>query len=184
MPAAQRAWAADILHIWFTRLKPQQRFARIDAVDDLLRRRFARVLRMLGNRPAGSFLGDVKTAQAAILLFDQVPRNIFRSDPRAFRYDRLARTIAKGAMRRGWDRHLPVAGRQFLAMPLMHSEAIADQIRSLHYFAALGKRGGYPFAVAHHRMIARFGRFPHRNAVLGRNSTSAEIEAVAAGNHW
>lgn len=184
MSAARRAWAADILHIWFTRLKPQQRFARIDAVDDLLRRRFAHVLRMLGNRPARDFLGDVKTAQAAILLFDQVPRNIFRNDPRAFRYDKLARAIAKGAMRKGWDRHLPLAGRQFLAMPLMHSEAIADQLRSLRYFTTLGTRGGHPFAVAHYRMVARFGRFPHRNDVLGRKSTPAERAAVAAGNHW
>lgn len=184
MSAAQRPWAADILHIWFAILKPQQRFARIDAVDDLLRRRFARVLPMLGNRPATDFLGDIKTAQAAILLFDQVPRNIFRNDPRAFRHDRLARAIAKGAMRKGWDRQLPVAGRQFFAMPLMHSEDIADQIHSLCYFATLGARGGYPFAVAHHRMIARFGRFPHRNDVLGRKSSPAELAAIVAGNHW
>lgn len=170
--------------MWFCRLRPQQRFARDDAVDAMLRRRFARELAALGNRPAREFLTDAKTARAAILLFDQVPRNIYRNDPRAFRFDRLARAIARGAMRRGWDRALPVAGRQFLAMPLMHSELIADQRRSLRYFVKLGNRGGYPFAVAHYSMIARFGRFPHRNDVLGRRSSPAEIAAVAAGNHW
>ena len=69
-------------------------------------------------------------------------------------------------------------------MPLMHSERIADQRLSLAYFTRLGTRFGAPFACTHYRMIARFGRFPHRNAVLGRRSSPAEIAAVAAGNHW
>jgi uncharacterized protein (DUF924 family) len=69
-------------------------------------------------------------------------------------------------------------------MPLMHSEAIADQRLSLAVYARLGARFGFPFARSHHRMIARFGRFPHRNAVLGRKSTLAEQRAIAAGNAW
>ena len=72
----------------------------------------------------------------------------------------------------------------FLAMPLMHSEAIADQRYCLEVYNELGPRFGRPFAISHHRMIARFGRFPHRNEVLGRASTAAEKRAVAAGYHW
>ena len=119
-----------------------------------------------------------------MLLFDQVPRNIYRRSPQAFAFDPLARAIARGALDRGWDSALTLPQRQFLAMPLMHSENIADQRRSLRVYARLGSRYGWAFAVSHHRMIARFGRFPHRNEMLGRTSTAAEERAVAAGFAW
>jgi len=150
----------------------------------MLRRRFERALTSLGKRPAREFLTDPWTALAAVLLFDQLPRNLYRKNPRAFAFDPLARAVAKGALERGWDAVLTLAQRQFLAMPLMHSEAIADQRKSLAVYARLGRRYGWPFAVSHHRMIARFGRFPHRNAVLGRSSTSAENKAVEQGFSW
>jgi uncharacterized protein (DUF924 family) len=184
MSAALRPWAADMLHFWFHRLRPRQRFARDDAVDARLRRRFARYLKALCRQPARAFLGDALTARAAVLLFDQVPRNLRRGDPGAFATDVLARAIAKGAIRRGWDQGLTKSGRQFLWMPLMHSESRADQLMSLKLYAALGDPYIFGFARAHARMVARFGRFPHRNAVLGRRSTLAEERAVAAGNSW
>jgi len=124
------------------------------------------------------------TALAAVLLFDQVPRNIRRKSPLAFASDPLARQIAHGAMARRWDARLTLPQRQFLAMPLMHSEAIADQRLALDIYATLGKRYGFPFARAHYRMIARFGRFPHRNAVLGRKSSPAEAKAITEGYAW
>jgi len=179
-----RSWAADLLHFWFHELNEAQRFARNDAVDAELRRRFGRWLAAMGKRSPREFLRDVDTARAAILLFDQVPRNLFRDDPRAFACDALARGIARGIMRRGWDVGLSATARQFVYMPLMHSEDIADQRESLRRFAALGDSGHFAFARAHYRMIARFGRFPHRNAVLGRKSTPAEKRAIAAGNRW
>lgn len=153
-------------------------------MDAVLRRRFARELRFLATRRAAEFLDDPPTALAAVLLFDQLPRNLYRETPRAFATDPLARAIAKRAMDRGWDRLLTLRQRQFLAMPLMHSEHIADQRASLAYFAQLGPRYGWPFAVAHHRMIARFGRFPHRNGVLGRKGTPAERRAIEQGFAW
>ena len=113
-----------------------------------------------------------------------MPRNIHRGSAEAFASDRLARSIARGIMRRGWDRRLGKAERQFIAMPLMHSEAIADQLGSLTAFAGLGHRLGLPFARSHYRMVARFGRFPHRNAVLGRTATAAERRAIAEGFVW
>ena len=184
MAAPQRRWAAELLHFWFHELRPRDWFAPDARVDAALRRRFARALESLRNRPAHEFLTDPANALAAVLLFDQLPRNLFRGTPRAFASDPLARAIARGALDRGWDRALTPPERQFLAMPLMHSERIADQRRSLAYFTRLGRRYGAPFARAHYRMIARFGRFPHRNAVLGRRSTPAEIAAVEAGNRW
>jgi uncharacterized protein (DUF924 family) len=184
MPAALRPWAADLLHLWFHRLRPPQWFRRDDRLDALLRSRFAPLLTRLGKRPPHEFLRDPLTARAAILLFDQVPRNSFRGSPRAFAYDQLAVAIARGALRRGWGRPLSRSQRQFLLMPLMHSEVIADQHLSLRQFVANGDAGHRGFAGSHYRMIARFGRFPHRNAALGRHSSAAEQRALAAGNAW
>lgn len=184
MAAPQRRWAAEILHLWFHELKPRDWFKPEPAVDALLRRRFARELASLRTRPAAEFLTDPQGALAAVLLFDQLPRNLHRGTPRAFATDPLARAITHGALARGWDRELSPVQRQFLAMPLMHSERIADQRLSLACFTALGPRYGAPFARAHYRMVARFGRFPHRNGVLGRTSTGAELRAVAAGFRW
>jgi len=184
LAAAPRRWAAELLHFWFHTLRPADWFRTNAAVDAELRRRFGRDWAMLRGQPASEFLADPLTARAAVLLFDQVPRNIHRQSPMAFASDPLARAIMRGALDRGWDRGLTGAERQFLALPLMHSEAIADQRQSLVMFAPLGTRHGFPFARSHYRMIARFGRFPHRNAVLGRRSSPSERRAVAQGFAW
>ena len=184
MAAPQRRWAAELLHLWFHELGFGDWFVPNADIDAMLRRRFAREFASLRTQPPQAFLTDPHSALAAVLLFDQLPRNLARGTPRAFATDALARAIAQAALARGWDRRLAPQQRQFLAMPLMHSERIADQRRSLAYFTRLGRRYGAPFARTHYRMIARFGRFPHRNAVLGRRSTPAEIAAVEAGNRW
>lgn len=184
MAAARRSWAAELLHFWFHDLRPGHWFGRNLFVDEALRRRFGRELAMLARRPASEFLGDPATARAAVLLFDQVPRNLHRGLPRAFATDPLARAIAKGAIARGWVKDLGKHERQFLYMPLMHSESRADQRLSLALYAALGDSFVFGFARSHAAMVRRFGRFPHRNEVLGRKSTAAELRAVAAGNAW
>jgi uncharacterized protein (DUF924 family) len=184
LAALQRRWAAELLHFWFHRLHPRDWFMPDPRVDSELRRRFAPELAALSARAPGEFLDDPRSALAAVLLFDQVPRNIFRQSPRAYAFDPLARAITGIALDRGWDRALNPLQNQFLAMPLMHSEAIADQRRSIAIFTRLGTRYGRSFAIAHHRMIARFGRFPHRNTVLGRTSTEAERKAVEQGFAW
>ncbi|MBO9517561.1 MAG: DUF924 domain-containing protein [Porphyrobacter sp.] len=184
LAAGRTRWAAELLHFWFHKLSPQDWFRPGSRVDNALRSRFERDLQALGNRPAGEFLTDPQSALAAVLLFDQIPRNLYRGTPGAFAYDGLARAISDGARARGWDRQLSRVERQFLYMPLMHSEHIADQLECLELFALLGRRFGMPFARSHYRMIARFGRFPHRNKVLGRRSTPAEERAVKSGFAW
>jgi uncharacterized protein (DUF924 family) len=184
LAAPQRRWAAELLHFWFHELAPRQWFAPDPHLDAMLRRRFWRELRSLRRRPAPEFPTDPQSALAAVLLFDQLPRNLHRGTPQAFATDALARAITHAALARGWDRQLSPRERQFLVMPLMHSERIADQRLSLAYFTRLGARYGAPFARAHYHMIGRFGRFPHRNAVLGRASTASERRAVAAGFAW
>ena len=184
MAAAQRRWAAELLHFWFEILGPADCFRGGAQVDAALRRRFGPELAALHTQAAESFLSDPLTASAAVLLFDQLPRNLFRGEAKAFTYDRLAGEICRGVIARGWHQGLGKRGRQFLGLPLMHSEKIADQLASLAYFTALGDPQITAFARSHYRMVARFGRFPHRNAVLGRESTPAELAAIAAGNAW
>lgn len=104
MPAAQRPWAAELLHFWFHELRPSDWFRRSAAVDAELERRFGRWLTTLGNRPVSDFLTDRHTARAAVLLFDQCPRNLYRDDARAFTFDPLARAICKASLERTWDR--------------------------------------------------------------------------------
>lgn len=183
MTGPGRRWAAELLHVWFHELGPADWWGGSDAVDAMLRRRFVGDLASLGSRPVRDFLTDPLTARAAILLFDQIPRNIHRGTPDAFAWDPLARRLARGMLARGWDRDVPLSERQFVYMPLMHSEAIADQRLSLAIFARRAP-ANLAFARSHFRMIARFGRFPHRNAVLGRESNAAERRAVAEGFAW
>ncbi len=179
-----RFWAAGLLHVWFHTLRPEDWFGGGAVVNRLLHRRFARDLAMLATQPPWRFLTDPRAALAAVLLFDQLPRNLFGGTPAAFAHDRLARAITRGALARRWDLPLAPVERQFLYMPLMHSEGIADQRLSVALFARMQRRFGLPFARDHHEMIARFGRFPHRNAVLGRASMPGEQRALTAGFGW
>lgn len=180
---ASRRWAAELLHVWFHQLSPRNWFGRSDAVDAMLRQRFSSDWHALRHRPARDFLTSPDDALAAILLFDQVPRNLFRDDPRAFASDPLARAITHGALEQGWHQAMTRQQIQFLTMPLMHSEDISDQNLCLEIFAR-HVPGAFSFARSHHRMIARFGRFPHRNAVLGRSTTDKEQRAIDAGFAW
>lgn len=183
MSAAPRAWARDLLYTWFHRLGSSDWFGGSERVDALLERRFAHWVAPLGTRPAPEFLSDRRTALAGVLLFDQIPRNTHRDSPLAFAWDPLARAITVEAIRRNWHLDFSRSEKQFLFMPLMHSEEIADHLLSLELFAR-HVPGALSFARSHYRMIARFGRYPHRNEVLSRKSTDAEKRALAAGNSW
>ncbi len=176
-------WQSDILAYWFDQLDRKYWFARNDGVDAEIGARFGGLWDAERQHPLEDFLTDPETARAAVILFDQVPRNMFRDDPRAYATDPLARAIATQAIEAEWDEGLSTAERQFLYMPLMHSEEFGDQQRSLALFAGLGDPGIMKFAQSHYDTIARFGRFPHRNAVLGRDSTPEELAAIAAGAH-
>ena len=130
-----------------------------------------------------------ESALALVLLLDQIPRNIFRGDARTYATDAMAREVADRAMARGFDRALPHHWRKFFYMPLHHSENLADQLRATELVGALphdgvpedrDRRGGLRrYGVPYPEVIARFGRFPHRNAILGRESTPEEIAFLA-----
>lgn len=135
---------------------------------------------LMENAEAGQLKGwksSPRGALALVLLFDQFSRNMFRDTPRAFATDPLALHIAKSAIHWGFDRCMLPVERQFLYMPLMHSETLEDQERSIKQFKKLqddGLDGIYEYALKHAEIIIRFGRFPHRNALLRRKSTPEE----------
>lgn len=133
---------------------------------------------------AGTYDGWAETprgALALVLLLDQVPRNLFRDDPRAFACDARALGVTRHALARGFDRRLrSQAQRMFLYLPLEHSEDLADQERCCRLMAALDENADWAeWAEKHREVIARFGRFPHRNAALGRTSSEAERAFLA-----
>ncbi|HEY0324486.1 MAG TPA: DUF924 family protein [Allosphingosinicella sp.] len=167
-------WQREILEFWFG-LEGEQHWEVDPAIDAACRERFLADWEAQRERPAKDFLGSADEALAAILLFDQMPRNMFRGDARSFATDKLARDIAAGAVDHGYDAELPVERRVFLYMPFEHSEELADQDRSMALFEALGDEFYTGFARKHRDVVARFGRFPHRNAVLDRVSTEEEI---------
>jgi uncharacterized protein (DUF924 family) len=123
------------------------------------------------------FLGSADEALAAVILFDQFPRNMFRGHADQYSTDPLALAVAKGAVARGYDDGMASAQRGFLYMPFEHSENPRDQVQSLLLFTALGNDEHLKYARLHHDVIQRFGRFPHRNAVLGRKPTAIEAAA-------
>lgn len=185
VPAAPPAdWAARLNAFWFDAHGESDWYGGGGDFDAAIRDLAADWHEALRERPADAFLADPDTALAAILLFDQVPRNIFRGHADAFATDPLARAIARAVVARGWDAHWPPERRQFAALPFQHSEDIRDQRESLRLAAAIGDPKILDYAQRHFDMIDRFGRFPHRNAALGRATRPEEEAAIAEGSQW
>lgn len=183
MRAALQPWQQVILHTWFEELEPSHWYASSDAVDAMLRDRFGEVLEREGANGPDHFLDDSNGALAAIILFDQIPRNIHRGTAKAFAWDPLAQSLARDFAARGWLGNEPSERCQFALMPLMHSEELSDQELSLELFGRFAP-GALDYARSHHEMIERFGRFPHRNDMLGRKTTAEEQRAIDAGFSW
>jgi uncharacterized protein (DUF924 family) len=169
-------WRAQVLKFWFG-LTPEQWWNGGPALDDRIRQDFLAIWTDKRQLPADRFLDDPLTALAAVVLFDQLPRNMFRGHADQFSTDHLALAIARAAIAKRFDDRLPGNERAFLYMPFEHSENIDDQNRSMLLFTALGDAKNLNYARKHHDIIARFGRFPHRNLMLGRSPRPAEIAA-------
>lgn len=149
----------------------------------MLRDGFADTLHDEGERDTSGFLSDPETALGAVLLFDQIPRNIYRGSAQAYAWDDKAQNIARAMLDRGWTQAMSSDHAQFALMPLMHSEQLADQDLSVEWFGKLAP-GALDYARGHRDAIARFGRFPHRNATLGRKTTTEEQAAIDNGLSW
>jgi uncharacterized protein (DUF924 family) len=174
----QSDWAAQVLHFWFEELQPEAWFRKDERVDAAIRERFGALHEQLARiRPEQ--LTTPLESLAAVIVLDQFPRNVFRGSPRAFATDALALSIAQHAIANGVDLQLTQQQRLFLYMPFQHSEDRAVQARSIELFEQLGIAENLDYAQRHKDIIDRFGRFPHRNEVLGRRSTTEELQFVA-----
>jgi uncharacterized protein (DUF924 family) len=169
----------DILGFWFGELGHQDWFRRDEAIDATIASRFGGVYQELRGGVPETWLATPEGVLAAILVLDQFPRNMFRDDARAFATDGMALALAKQAIADGIDKTLTPDQRAFIYMPLQHSEDDADQALSVGLYAMLGIPLNLDFALRHKAVIDRFGRFPHRNAVLGRQSSAAEAAYLA-----
>ena len=169
-------WRANVLKFWFG-LSHDQWFNSDAALDHQIKQRFLKLWAEKRELPADRFLADPLTALAGVLLFDQFPRNMFRGNAEQFATDPLALAIAKGATEKKFDHELARDERAFLYLPFEHSETLADQKRSILLFTELGEPSYLKFAKLHHDIIERFGRFPHRNAMLGRPARADEQSA-------
>ena len=175
------AAARSVIAFWFDEAGAKRWFAKDAAFDAGIAERFGALREEVVATGATGWRDGVDHLLAAILLTDQFSRNMFRGTARAYEADPLAIDLAYRALDRGWTHTAARAWRQFLLMPLMHSESLAEQQKSVAEFERLGDPELTPFAARHRDQIARFGRFPGRNAALGRGSTDEEKAALRSG---
>jgi uncharacterized protein (DUF924 family) len=145
-----------------------------DQFEDIYQKALKGDLNGLMDTPEGSL--------ALILIFDQFSRNMYRGTAQAFATDHKAREIAKAAIDQGFDKQLPHHHRAFLYLPFEHSESLEDQEKSVALFESLGNKENLDYALRHREIMVRFGRFPHRNIILGRESTPEEIDFLKEPN--
>lgn len=185
---------SEVLTFWFGDLRdkndyPQTKaplwFKKSQQTDDLIRERFAATITALERTEAKDWSENASTRLAAIIVLDQFTRNIFRGSPLAFACDPLALELARAGIALGQDQELALVQRVFFYLPLEHAESLALQEQSVAAFAQMVTEANISFrphaldfhnyAIRHRDVIARFGRFPHRNAILGRESTEEEL---------
>ncbi len=171
----------EILHFWFEETKPQQWFQKNDDFDQQIRDRFMMTYEMARDGVCDNWKQDADGCLALCIVLDQFPRNMFRNDAKAFATDEKALMVAKYAVSKGFDQLMVPLRRRFLYLPFEHSESIDDQKKSVDFFAKMKKDDplGHDYALRHLEVIEKFGRFPHRNAVLQRENTADEEEYLA-----
>ena len=174
------ASATDVVSFW-QKAGPDRWFKKDPAFDDEIRERFLATHEAAAAGQLSDWEQSAQGALALLILLDQFPRNIFRGDARAFATDPLARAIAAGAIIRGFDSQVPKEMRGFFYLPFEHSENLADQERCIAFHKAIDDTEGLKWAEIHADIIRRFGRFPHRNAALGRTTTAEEQAFLDSG---
>lgn len=180
------ARAADVLRFWFGDGPPyaerQEWFRKSDDFDREIERRFAPLIESALRDELGGWAADASGALARVIVLDQFTRNVFRNTPKAFAGDALGLAAAQAMVAAGQDRVLAPVQRVFVYLPFEHAEDLPSQETSMQLFGRLAEEapqagsGWLDYARRHHEIVARFGRFPHRNAILGRPSTPDEIE--------
>lgn len=174
-------WVPQVLNFWFEQLEPAAWFSGATELDDIIWDRFGDLRQDLKAAPPDPADLDGAGHVAAVIVFDQFSRNMFRKSAEAFATDPVALALSEDAIARNLDLALHPRELQFLYMPFMHAEDRALQAKSIELFSRIGIPGVVEFAEAHKGVIDRFGRFPHRNKVLKRESTPEELAYLNAG---
>lgn len=180
MSAATHATSADVLRFW-REAGPDKWFKKDAAFDSEITKRFLPLWEMGAAGKLSAWEADAESALALVIVLDQFPRNMFRGDARAFATDSIARDVTRRAIARGFDQAVPADQRSFFYLPFEHSEEIADQERCMALTTATGDADLVKWARIHADIIRRFGRFPHRNAALGRMTTPEEQAFLDTG---
>jgi len=164
----------DVVLAFWRAAGPEKWYKKDASFDDKIRERFLETYEAAADGRLADWELTAEGALALTLVLDQFPRNMFRGSARAFAADPLARAVVERALLRGFDIQTAMPDRQFFYLPFEHSEALADQERCIALFRATGDADLVKWAVLHADIIRRFGRFPHRNAALGRITTAEE----------
>jgi uncharacterized protein (DUF924 family) len=180
---AEPNWASEILHFWFDELGETRWFAKSERTDAEIRERFLSLHQRLV--VDDGLDGNMRRPLlAAVIVLDQFSRNLFRDTPRAYAADPIARRLARSAIAQSFDGAMTAQERLFLYLPFEHSEDRADQALAVELITRLDNAEWTRDAVAHKAIIDRFGRFPHRNAILNRHSSADEAALLQHPEEW
>ena len=166
----------EILKFWFEELEPKQWWVKDLELDQLIIARFSEIHDRASRCELSGWRKDASGRLAEIIVLDQFSRNMFRGSPLSFAYDALALALSQEAISSGTDQRLTPVERNFIYMPFMHSESLQIHEDAVELFRSNGQQGNFDYELKHKAIIERFGRYPHRNKVLGRESTDDEIE--------
>lgn len=172
----------EIIDFWFAELQPKDWFVNNEDVDNMIKNRFLPILQQASQAELFLWRKEPLGRLAEIIVLDQFSRNIYRNTPYAFSQDPLALALAQEAISLGIDSHLSDVQRSFLYMPFMHSESNVIHKEALALFNSLDNKNNYDFELKHKEIIDRFGRYPHRNAILDRKSTTEELIFLSLPN--
>ncbi len=169
----------DILDFWFKELQPKQWWTKDKAMDDEIQQRFLAIHNAATALELHHWRDSAQGRLAEIIVLDQFSRNIFRDQPQAFAYDGIALALAQEAIKLGSDKALSTSEKSFMYLPYMHSESLAIHDIAITLFDQEGLENNLDFEHRHRVIIERFGRYPHRNEILGRVSTEEEIQFLS-----
>lgn len=175
----------DVIRFWFEEIDPKQWWTTEPAFDQTVAARFGELHLQAAQGALFGWRTESPGRLAEIIVLDQFSRNIFRNQPRAFAQDPMALALAQEAIGVKADEALAPHQRSFLYLPFMHSESAVIHVQAERLYRMLGAEGNYKFELGHKAIIDRFGRYPHRNAILGRVSSADEIEFLGQpGSHF
>ena len=171
-----------IIDFWFNELEPKQWWQKDDGLDAQIKTRFGELHHQASVNELFGWRESALGSLAEIIVLDQFSRNIYREKPAAFACDALALALAQAAIAKGFDKELTDEQRVFLYMPFMHSESKLIHKEAVKLYKALGIQNNLDFEYQHKAIIDRFNRYPHRNKILGRDSTKEELEFLKQPN--